>query len=81
MSKYTLGIDYGSLSGRTVLVRCDTGEVVAESTLDYPHAVMDTALPDGTLFDKDGKEYSYLFSRNRPNGPGTRVYIRASANP
>ena len=26
-------------------------------------------------------EYSYLFSRNRPNGPGPRVYIRASANP
>lgn len=27
------------------------------------------------------EEYSYLFSRNRPNGAGTRVYIRASANP
>lgn len=27
------------------------------------------------------EEYSYLFSRSRPNGPGTRVYIRASANP
>lgn len=26
-------------------------------------------------------EYSYLFSRNRPNGSGTRVYIRATANP
>jgi len=26
-------------------------------------------------------EYSYLFSRNRPNGPGTRCYIRAQANP
>jgi len=26
-------------------------------------------------------EYSYLFSRNRPNGPGTRIYIRATANP
>lgn len=26
-------------------------------------------------------EYSYLFSRNRPNGAGTRVYIRATANP
>ena len=26
-------------------------------------------------------EYSYLFSRNRPNGPGTRVYIRSTANP
>ncbi len=26
-------------------------------------------------------EYSYLMSRNRPNGPGTRCYMRASANP
>lgn len=26
-------------------------------------------------------EYSYLFSRNRPNGPGTRVYIRGTGNP
>ena len=26
-------------------------------------------------------EYSYLFSRNRPNGAGTRVYTRATANP
>lgn len=27
------------------------------------------------------EEYSYLFSRNRPNGAGTRVYIRSTANP
>ncbi len=27
------------------------------------------------------KEYSYMFSRNRPSGPGTRVYIRATTNP
>lgn len=27
------------------------------------------------------EEYSYLMSRNRPGGPGTRVYIRASTNP
>jgi len=26
-------------------------------------------------------EYSYMFSRNRPSGPGTDVYIRATANP
>ena len=26
-------------------------------------------------------EYSYLFSRCRPSGPGTRCYIRATANP
>lgn len=27
------------------------------------------------------EEYMYLFSRNRPNGAGTRVYMRATANP
>lgn len=27
------------------------------------------------------EQYSYLFSRCRPNGPGTRCYIRATANP
>lgn len=26
-------------------------------------------------------EYSYLMSRNRANGPGTRVYMRSTANP
>lgn len=26
-------------------------------------------------------EYMYLYSRNRPNGPGTRAYIRSTANP
>ena len=27
------------------------------------------------------EEYSYMFSRNRPSGPGTRVYMRAATNP
>lgn len=27
------------------------------------------------------EEYSYMFSRNRPGGPGTRVYIRGTTNP
>ena len=27
------------------------------------------------------EEYIYLVSRNRPNGPGTRCYMRATANP
>ncbi len=27
------------------------------------------------------EEYSYMYSRNRPSGPGTRVYMRATANP
>lgn len=32
-----------------------------------------------THFDYD--EYTYLYSRCRPNGPGTRVYIRSTTNP
>jgi hypothetical protein len=27
------------------------------------------------------EEYSYMMSRNRPTGPGTRVYMRAATNP
>lgn len=37
------------------------------------------AFDELTHFQKD--EYEYLRSRNRPSGPGTRCYIRATANP
>lgn len=46
--KYTIGIDYGTLSGRAVLAKVATGEVVATATYVYPHGVMDKCLPDGT---------------------------------
>lgn len=48
MKKYTIGIDFGTLSGRAVLVRVADGAVMAESALAYPHGVMDEALPNGT---------------------------------
>ena len=44
MATYTIGIDFGSLSGRAVLVDTADGREVATATLDYPHAVMDTVL-------------------------------------
>ena len=47
MSKYTLGIDYGTLSVRTVLMNLDDGKIAATATMDYPHAVIDSCLPDG----------------------------------
>ena len=47
MAKYTIGIDFGSLSGRAVLSDVETGREMASATLDYPHAVMDTALTAG----------------------------------
>ena len=45
--KYVIGTDYGTLSGRTVLVNVETGEEVAEAVLAYAHAVMDETLPNG----------------------------------
>lgn len=47
MKKYVIGIDYGTLSGRCVLVDVKSGDEVAESVLNYPHAVMDERLPNG----------------------------------
>ena len=47
MTGYVIGIDYGTLSGRCVLVDVSSGEEVAESVLNYPHAVMDDCLPNG----------------------------------
>jgi len=45
--KYAIGVDYGSLSGRTVLVEVETGKVVAQAVVKYAHGVMDEYLPDG----------------------------------
>ena len=47
--KYTIGIDFGTLSGRALLVEVPTGREVASSTFSYPHAVMDETLPDGRM--------------------------------
>jgi len=53
MDKYVLGIDFGTLSGRSLLIRVENGIEVATSVFDYPHAVMDDLLPDGTKLGVD----------------------------
>ena len=40
MSKYAIGIDYGTLSVRALLVDIETGKEVVASTAEYPHGVM-----------------------------------------
>lgn len=47
MGKYTIGIDFGTLSGRCVVVDCKDGRELAEAVCEYPHGVMDTQLPCG----------------------------------
>ncbi len=47
MANYIIGIDFGTLSGRTVLVNAESGEEVAAAVLNYAHGVMDESLPGG----------------------------------
>lgn len=50
---YSLGIDFGSLSGRAILVDVETGEEIVSGVLDYPHGVMDDMLPCGKKLGVD----------------------------
>lgn len=53
MAKYTIGVDFGTLSARALLVDVADGCEVATATYDYSNAVMDTKLPDGTPLGPD----------------------------
>lgn len=53
MAKYAIGVDYGTLSGRALLVNNETGEELASAVYDYPHGVMDEALPSGRKLGVD----------------------------
>ena len=47
--KYVIGLDYGTLSGRAVLVYCADGTILASAVKNYEHAVMDHSLPGGEI--------------------------------
>lgn len=53
MTKYVIGVDYGTLSGRAVLVDASTGAEICSSVYDYPHGVLDQSLPTGEPLGHD----------------------------
>lgn len=53
MKKYSIGVDYGTLSGRAVLVDVQTGEEISSAMLEYPHGVMDDTIPTGKKLGVD----------------------------
>ena len=45
--EFTVGIDFGTLSGRAVVVRVSDGAEVGSAVHEYAHGVLDTRLPTG----------------------------------
>ena len=43
---FVIGVDYGTLSGRAVVVRVRDGKELGSGVYDYPHAVVTGALPE-----------------------------------
>ncbi len=47
MKRYLIGLDFGTLSVRALLMDAESGEEAAVSEFVYPHGVMDRTLPNG----------------------------------
>lgn len=45
---YTLGVDFGTLSARAIILRTADGAIAANHSHSYVHGVLDSCLPDGT---------------------------------
>ncbi|XVV15656.1 ribulokinase [Actinoplanes sp. CA-131856] len=45
MSSYTIGVDFGTLSGRAVVVRVEDGAEVGAAVHEYAHGVIERTLP------------------------------------
>ena len=53
MPEYSLGLDFGTLSCRALLVDVKTGDELASAVMDYPHGVMDDTLACGKKLPYD----------------------------
>lgn len=71
MAKYVIGVDFGTLSGRALLVNAENGDELATAVYNYPHAVMDETLPSGKELAPDWAlqhpmDYLEVFSHTIP---------------
>src|SRR5215472_4113203 len=46
--RYVVGVDFGTLSGRAVVVRVADGAELGSAVVEYRNGVIDRRLPDGT---------------------------------
>ena len=53
MKRYSIGVDFGSLSARSVVLDLETGEIVAQAVSPYLHGILTEQLPDGTPLGSD----------------------------
>lgn len=59
--KYLVGVDFGTLSGRAVVVRASDGQQVGTAVTEYKHGVMDRTLDAG-----DGQKLPPEFALHNP---------------
>lgn len=50
---YTIGVDFGTLSGRAVLVQVEDGHEINSKVYEYPHGVLENRLPTGESLPPD----------------------------
>lgn len=71
-SKYAIGVDFGTESGRAVLIDVSNGKEIASSVYPYSHSVIDEKLPDTEIklgFDwalQDPDDYIRTFQNTIP---------------
>ncbi len=71
-SKYAIGVDFGTESGRAVLIDVSNGKEIASSVYPYSHSVIDEKLPDSDIkldFDwalQDPDDYLRTFQNTIP---------------
>ena len=77
MSRYAIGVDFGTESGRAVLVDVADGRQLATAVYPYSNGVIDERLPLRTATSRcqpdwalqDPEDYLRVFQHDRPGGP------------